>query len=144
MLEDRAVEGTGSSLLEANGKSRAYGLFVRQEPCVTGDEFSLAYAFVGDPMTEDYLEDMREKFELSENYSAVRVHGDICGGMGFGLSYDSKGIVDALGHDYVIRGVIPSESLRIQMGMRNVLSGSEGIVFTDPDDFPGLNLKATD
>ena len=142
MLQDKLIEGTGSSSPMALFKgfpvgARAYSMRVRQEPCITGKEFQVAYEFIGIPIEDGLLEEIRNSHNLSNNYGAIYFPK-------FRLIWadrKSEGIVGEEGYAYILRGISPEEGLRQEMEMRGHILGNEGIIYCSPEDFIGNDLK---
>lgn len=114
---------------------------VRQEPCITGKEFQVAYEFIGVPVEDGLLEEIRNSHNLSNNYGAIYYFPK------FRLIWadrTSKGIIKEEADAYVLRGVFPKEGLRQEMEMRGHILGNEGIVYCSPEDFVGIDLREYD
>jgi len=142
MLQDKLIEGTGSPSPYALFKGmpvgpRAYSMRVRQEPCITGKEFQVAYEFIGVPIESSLLQEIRSSHNLSNNYGAIYFPR-------FRLIWadkTSKGIVGEDGYAYILRGISPKECLRQEMEMRGHILKNEGIIYCSPEDFTGTDLK---
>lgn len=142
MLQDKLIEGTGSPSPKALSRGfpvgpRAYLMRVRQEPCITGNEFQTAYEFIGVPVEERILKKIRNSHNLSDNYGAIYFPKFIL----IGIDRASKGIVREKSEAYILRGIVPDRGLRQEMIMRGHLLENEGIIYGSPEDFVGINLK---
>lgn len=143
MLTDKFIEGTGSPPLSAKiaGQPvgpRACATRVRQRPYehVEANPFELAYEFVGVPVSDEYLQRIRQERNLSTNWGAVIMPKHVLRGLDVS---SAKGIFEERNDGYVIIGILPDKTLR--WDMRREYLDTEGIVFSLPDYFPGLNLE---
>ncbi len=142
MLQDKLIEGTGSSSPRALFKgfpvgARAYATRVRQEPCVTGNEFQTAYEFIGIPVEDNLLEEIRNSHNLSSNYGAIYFPKFRL----IEVDRASRGIVREESEAYILKGILPEGRLRWEMTMRGHLLENEGIIYCSSEDFIGVDLK---
>lgn len=143
MLQDKLITGTGSfrdNPIYAKYRGFPVGpreliLQARQEPLITGNEFSLAHMFIGVPADEEYLQQVRKDHNLSDNYGIVFMPK-------FRLKdvdvSEIEGILESSSDDgYRIIGLLPHPNLKAQSIGRGYLLHEEGIVYVSIDKDAG-------
>ena len=146
MLKDKLIEGSGSFIPKASFRdipvgARAYLIKARQEPArMDSDVSQPANTFVGIPVEESLLSEIREANSLSTNYGALyfpkfRIEG---------LDKSSKGLVGEVEGAYIFRGLLPTNNLKWEMKLRGYLLENEEVIFGSPEDFIGINLREYD
>jgi len=143
MLDDILVTGIDFPILPefrmlVDAGPRAYSTKVKQgrEDVPTKP----AYCFVGKPVSQQQLEQIRAKYGFSTNYGAVFIPDRVL----IGLNPESTPAIVGVERDHcMVRGLLPIPALRWEAQLRGYLSreqGREEMVFASPEDFPGLTL----
>jgi hypothetical protein len=142
MLDDMLIEGTSGDMppeeeIAISAGPRVYAVKVKQ-----GDEdipTKPAICFIGHPIWQEIIDNMLERDKLSSNYSYVFIPCSILRGID---PRKSRGIAGDSAGCFVVRGLMPTPNLKLEMISLGRLKGdeNEGIVYAAPEDFVDLNL----
>lgn len=144
MLEDEFIYGTASSA--GSEKSFLYckpgeiGVYTTRVSQTAKEEdmptLENAYAIVGIPVSEEYVEKFRTRKKVGMNWGVVILPKSFLKGTDVN---SAKGVVEEQADKYFVAGILLAEHRR--WDARRFVSDEHNVVFASLEDFPGLRLK---